>query len=165
MSRGTESYRRARPDLQSRRRRPPVWCQQAFRRLINEGFSRGRVEVVDEICAASLVEHQDGLEPPDREGVKRAIGFLHRLAPDISVIIEDVALDGDKLWARLRGRGTHSGDVLDGPTGRAFDITVMDVCRFHEGKIVEHWGVPDRFAQMQQLGIIPGAAAPIGQGA
>jgi predicted SnoaL-like aldol condensation-catalyzing enzyme len=32
---------------------------------------------------------------------------------------------------------------------------VMDVCRFENGKIVEHWGVPGRFHQMTQLGLLP----------
>jgi predicted ester cyclase len=41
------------------------------------------------------------------------------------------------------------------PMGRSFAITVMDVCRFENGKIVEHWGVPDRFHQMTQLGLLP----------
>ncbi|MCI0397830.1 MAG: ester cyclase [Chloroflexi bacterium] len=34
-------------------------------------------------------------------------------------------------------------------------ITVFDICRFSDGKIVEHWGVPDRFAVMAQLGLLP----------
>jgi predicted ester cyclase len=33
----------------------------------------------------------------------------------------------------------------------------MDVCRFEGGRIVEHWGVPDRFAQLAQLGLLPRA--------
>lgn len=67
------------------------------------------------------------------------------------------------MWARLSGRGTHAGDVLGAPTGRPFEITVMDVCHFEAGQIVEHWGVADRFAQMQQLGIVPGAPPPAGR--
>ncbi|MGA8014320.1 MAG: ester cyclase [Candidatus Dormiibacterota bacterium] len=128
----------------------------AFHRLIDEGFSGGDLSVVDEVCAEDHIEHQDGFDPPDRQGVKHGIAFLHRLSPDIAVTVEDLTVRGDKVWARLRARGTHSGDLLGGPTGRAFDITVMDVCRFRDGRIVEHWGVPDRFAQMQQLGIVPG---------
>jgi predicted ester cyclase len=34
------------------------------------------------------------------------------------------------------------------------EITVMDVCRFENGQIVEHWGVPDRFAVLMQLGLL-----------
>lgn len=40
-------------------------------------------------------------------------------------------------------------------TGKPIVITVMDVCRFERGKIVEHWGVPDRFALLAQLGLLP----------
>ena len=46
------------------------------------------------------------------------------------------------------------------PTGRSFAITVIDVCRFENGKIVEHWGVPDRFHQLAQLGLL---SSPAGQ--
>jgi hypothetical protein len=31
----------------------------------------------------------------------------------------------------------------------------MDVCRYRDGLMVEHWGVPDRFDQMEQLGLLP----------
>lgn len=133
---------------------------EAFRRLIEEGFSKGNVSVVEELCADDFVEHQHGIEPPNRDGLKGAIAFLHRLSPDIVVTIEDSAVSGDQVWARLAARGTHGGEVMSGPTGRPFEITVMDLCRFRDGKISEHWGVADRFAQMQQLGVIPGGGRP-----
>jgi predicted ester cyclase len=41
------------------------------------------------------------------------------------------------------------------PTGKAMSITVFDSCRFEQGKIVEHWGSPDRFALLAQLGLLP----------
>jgi predicted SnoaL-like aldol condensation-catalyzing enzyme len=128
---------------------------EAVHRLIVEGFSGGNTAIVDEVCADDYIEHQDGIEPSNREGLKGAIGFLHALAPDLEVKVEDAVVSGDKVWVRLKGQGTHGGKVLGGPTGRPFEITVMDVCRLRDGKIVEHWGVADRLLQMQQLGIIP----------
>ena len=128
---------------------------EAVRRLIVEGFSGGDTAIVDEVCAEDYVEHQDGIEPNDREGLKGAIRFLHALAPDLEVTVEDATVSGDKVWARMKGRGTHSGRILGGPSGRPFEITIMDVCTFRDGKIVEHWGVADRLSQMQQLEIIP----------
>jgi predicted ester cyclase len=133
----------------------------SFRRLIAEGFHGGRAEIVDEICAPDMVEHQDGFASADREGVKKGIQFLHALAPDIQVSVEAIDAVEDRVWARLRGRGTHGGTLMGGPTGRAFDITVMDLARFHEGRIVEHWGVPDRFAQMMQLGLLQVGPQPV----
>jgi len=32
---------------------------------------------------------------------------------------------------------------------------VIDICRFENGKLVEHWGVPDRFAALHQVGALP----------
>ena len=64
--------------------------------------------------------------------------------------------DGDKVWARMTGRGTHSTEFMGRPpTGKSFAITVVDICRFENGKIVEHWGVPDRFHMMAQLDLLP----------
>ena len=34
-------------------------------------------------------------------------------------------------------------------------ITVIDIMRFRDGKLVEHWGVADRLAMMEQLGMKP----------
>ena len=40
------------------------------------------------------------------------------------------------------------------PTGRPIRIDVFDVLRVVDGKIVEHWGVPDRLAVLLQIGAL-----------
>ena len=30
---------------------------------------------------------------------------------------------------------------------------VIDICRFRDGKIIEHWGIPDRFWIMERIGM------------
>jgi hypothetical protein len=44
------------------------------------------------------------------------------------------------------------------------DITVIDVVRVVGGLLVEHWGVPDRFALLAQTGVLD-RLAPAGSGA
>ena len=63
---------------------------------------------------------------------------------------------GDTVWARLTARGTNLGSVFGKPpTGRSIEITVMEVVRIDEhGQMVEHWGVPDRYALLAQLGLL-----------
>jgi predicted ester cyclase len=34
-------------------------------------------------------------------------------------------------------------------------IDVIDICRFSNGRIAEHWGVADRLASLQQIGRMP----------
>ena len=70
--------------------------------------------------------------------------------------IEDLIVEGDKVWGRMTGRGTHKNQFGPlPPTGKRFEITVIDIMRFKDGKLIEHWGVPDRLALMEQLGMTP----------
>jgi predicted ester cyclase len=55
----------------------------------------------------------------------------------------------------MTARGTNRGGFMGPPNGKSFKIAVFDVVRFKDGKIVEHWGSPDRFALLVQLGLLP----------
>lgn len=130
--------------------------ESVFRRLIEEGFSKGNLAALDELFAPDFVEHQGGITPPNIEGVKAAIVSLRRPFPDLKVAVDEIVSSGDKTWARLTGRGTHLAPFMGRPpTGQSFEITIIDICRFENGKIVEHWGVADRLSQMAQLGLLP----------
>jgi len=131
--------------------------KQVFRQLIEQGFSQGNLEVLKDVFAPNFVEHQDGFVPPNVEGVKGAIVSLRTAAPDLKLTIEEIITSGEKTWARITARGTHQGPFMGRPaTERSFAITVIDICRFENGKIVEHWGVADRLSMMAQLGLLPG---------
>jgi predicted ester cyclase len=133
----------------------PEQHMQVFRRVIEEGFNTGDLDALDDYFPPTYIEHQFDLAPTLEE-FKRSIRFLRDTFAPFSLTIEDMVADGNTVWARMTGRGTDSkGFMGRPPTGRSFAITVMDVCRFENGKIVEHWGVPDRFHQMAQLGLLP----------
>jgi steroid delta-isomerase-like uncharacterized protein len=128
--------------------------QDVLREVIEEGFNKGNYDALDSLYAADYQEHQFGMANT-LEGLKRDIQYLRDAFPDLHLTIEDMVADGDKVWIRMTAHGTNRGPLLGPPTGRAMTITVFDTCRFEDGKIVEHWGVPDRFAQMAQLGLLP----------
>jgi predicted ester cyclase len=46
------------------------------------------------------------------------------------------------------------GTGVDPRSGRKISMEVFDLCRFEGGKLVEHWGVPDRFALLHQAGAL-----------
>jgi predicted ester cyclase len=130
--------------------------EELFRILIEEGFSKGDVTAFDKYSSPNFVEHQYGFSPPGVEGVKKAIESLHRAFPDFSMVIEEMAVMEDKVWGRMTARGTQKGQFGPmPPTGKKIEITVIDIMRFKEGKLIEHWGVPDRLAAMEQLGMKP----------
>jgi len=64
--------------------------------------------------------------------------------PDLSVSVEDVMSEGDRVAARVTMRGTHRGEFQGiAPTGKRVEIKAIDMFRISGGKIVEHWGHAD----------------------
>ncbi len=130
----------------------------AFRRLIEDGFNTGDLDAIDEVVSPDMIEHQfakPGVPAPKvgPRGVKAIVMELRRGSDDLHLEIEDIALQGDTVWARIRATGTDTGGQLGlPPSNRPIDITVIDVVRYVDGLAVEHWGVPDRFAVLQQTG-------------
>lgn len=101
--------------------------------------------------------------PSTLTGFKQALASLRRAMPDLELTIDEMVASGDRVWVRMTSRGTNLGPFMGfPPTGKSFAITVMDVCRFEDGKIVEHWGVPDRFALLHQLGLLSGSPKQAG---
>ena len=128
-----------------------------LRRIFDEGFATGDGAVVDELCSPDLVEHQFGMAGRGAEvldHLREAMAQVHAAMPDIAFTIEDAVQSGDTLWARVTGRGTATGPFFGPPSGRPVEITVIDVVRVVDGRIVEHWGVPDRFALLAQTGVL-----------
>lgn len=126
--------------------------EDVFRRVIEEGFNRGNFAAWDDCMLETMAEHQYGL-PSSRAELKQAIGALRAAFPDLHLEIEDMVSRGDTVWVRMTATGTHQGPFFGlAPTGKRFTITVIDVCRFEDGRVAEHWGVPDRFALLDQLG-------------
>lgn len=130
-----------------------------FTRLIDEAFNGGNLTVLDELVSPDFVEHQfESPQHPARitgpDGVARIITELRRGADDFHLAIEDVSVTDNTVWARLRGTGKDTGGQLgQPPTGRPFQITVIDVARFLDHRMIEHWGVPDRLGLLLQLGL------------
>jgi predicted ester cyclase len=126
------------------------------RRLIEEGFNRGDLAVAEELTARDLVEHQDfgPGHATGADGVKAVIQSLRRAFSDFHLEIEDLVVDGELVWLRMTGTGTHDGPFMGHqPTGKRMRTPVFDVLRIVDGRMVEHWGVPDRLGALFQLGL------------
>jgi predicted ester cyclase len=132
-----------------------------YRRIIEEGFNQGDLSVADELVAPNALEHQRGGAGNGPEGLKSAIKYLRSAFPDFKITIAEVVAVGDKVWAMQKGGGTNLGSFAGHPpTGKQAFIDVIDVCRFEDGKMVEHWGVPDQLGMMLALGHVAPPARP-----
>ena len=131
-----------------------------FRSIVEDGMGRGDESVLDAYIATDVIEHQRGNQP-GLEGAKGVARALHRWMSDFSLTVEDIAVSGDVVWTRNRARGVNTGSVFGfGPTGGSVEVDVIDVGRFEDGKLVEHWGIADQMGLLLQVGFDPRAAAP-----
>lgn len=123
---------------------------EALRLVIEDGFGKGDLSVADRFAGDLIVEHEYGAPAAGSgaELLKAMINGARAQMPDLVMSVGDIVVDGHKVWARSVGHGTHAG------TGQRVELTVFDLCRFDGGRIVEHWGVPDRFALLHQAGAL-----------
>ena len=127
----------------------------AYRR-VTAAFATGDLTVVDELVAPEMVEHQIGSLGNGSEALKQMITYLRSSMPDLEVTIDDLVAVGDEVWSRGKFRGTFSGELM----GRTFhdepiSLDAVDIVRFRDGRVVEHWAVVDRLQQLEQLGVVP----------
>lgn len=125
-------------------------------RIIDEAFNRGDFDVFDELISDDFVEHEElppGV-PQGKAAPREMIAMMRAAFPDLHVTVEDMLQDGSKVVTRSRFAGTHEGEFMGiPPTGKGFDIPVIDIVEFREDKAVAHWGVMDNAAMMEQLGV------------
>ncbi len=129
----------------------------ANRRFYEEVINQKKLAVVDEVADADYVSHgfPPGL-PPGRQGLKAFISVFHTAFPDGHLSIDQMIAEGDTVATRLTFRGTHTGAFQNIPaTGKKVTVPALDMARFTNGKLVEHWGGPDQLSLLQQLGVIP----------
>ena len=131
------------------------------RRLLEEAFNAGRLDVAEELVASDFVGHDPSLPEEVRgpAGLKELIAGYRTAFPDIHVTIEDQIADGDRVVTRWSAKGTHQGELMGMPaTGKQATVTGITIDRIADGRIAESWNNWDTLGMMQQLGAIPAPA-------
>jgi steroid delta-isomerase-like uncharacterized protein len=126
----------------------------ALVRRVVELWNRRDMDAFFNILAPEYVEHL----PTGDVSLKQLKQYAHTFFaafPDISITINDMVAEGDKVAVLVNWRGTHKGEYMGiPPTGKKIDITVAMLIKIAAGRWVEFWNVTDlRLAQ--QLGAVP----------
>jgi steroid delta-isomerase-like uncharacterized protein len=129
------------------------------RRFLEEIFTAGNLELVDELFASNYVLHDPSVPQEVRgpEGMKQYVAMYRAAYPDTHFTIEDQIAEGDEVVTRWTGQGTHQGELMGiVPTGRVVTVTGIEVDRITGGKIEETWVNYDALGMMHQLGVALG---------
>ena len=75
--------------------------------------------------------------------------------PDWIETIEDIVAEGDKVWVRFTGTGTHKGEWRGlAPTDRKVTFRGVQIWRLVDGKVVSKDSILDLLDALTQLGVI-----------
>jgi steroid delta-isomerase-like uncharacterized protein len=120
--------------------------------IFSEVWSKGNVDLVDELYAADFVGHFPGETFHGPEGIRSHV-TTHRIAfPDWVEEIEDTIAEKDRVVVRFRSSGTNLGEFLDrAATGNRVEISEVAIFRLKDGKVVEQWVYPDMLSMQRQL--------------
>ena len=123
-------------------------------RYLDEVWQKRNPAAVDEFLAPNYKRYLSPTASPlTLDGQRQRLAGFRAAFPDIQLTIEDMFAEGDRVAFRSTIRGTHQG-VFQGiaPTGKHVMVALIDVVRVENGKVVEHWGGPDLWDLLQQLG-------------
>jgi predicted ester cyclase/limonene-1,2-epoxide hydrolase len=130
-------------------------------RFLEEAWNQNNADAIGDLIAPGYVDHLP-LPGPGREGLRTLHAMVHAGFPDWHETVEQVVAEGDLVMTRGTITATHQAEYFGIPaTGRQIEVTDIHVNRVAGGMIVEHWGLFDTFAMMQQLGVVPAAEAPV----
>jgi steroid delta-isomerase-like uncharacterized protein len=105
--------------------------------------------------AESVQAHGLGPTALDRAGMKGFYGALWAGFPDLTIRIDELITEGDKVAWRITASGTHDGPFQGLPaTRKAVNFGAHYTFRFEDGKIVERWSTIDRLSLLVQIGAV-----------
>ena len=128
------------------------------RRYVEEVWQKKDVEKLEEFYPSpDLVEQEGpaGQELPSLEDAKEYVRQVQAAFPDLSVTIEDMIAEEDRVAVRTTWRGTYEGEPIGGidPTNETVTLSGNVIWRIVEGKVVHIWGTQDE--EVYNLGLIP----------
>lgn len=123
-------------------------CKQLYSEI-----NKKNMVIFDQLMAADFVEHEElPGGAPNKEGVKAFFRMMWAAFPDLTFNPEFYVADEDKVAVYMTINGTQKGEYMGNPaTGNQISVTAIDILRFEDGKVVEHWGVTDSMTMMNQL--------------
>jgi predicted ester cyclase len=132
----------------------------------NKAVSRRWIDVFNErddageadVRAPDYVAHAPvSLEPDplDSEAWTRFLAGFVEGFPDLRITVKDAVGEGDLVAQRVHFEGTHTGEFQGlPPTHRQVSFSGLELNRFVDGRVAEHWFQLDSLTLLQQLGLV-----------
>jgi len=130
--------------------------QQLIRDYFNEVWNKGNLDLLDELLSIDYLNHSSSIQdvPPGPAGLKPIVNAMRIAFPDLHYTIQDLIVTYDRVVARVKMSGTHTGDFFGiPPTNKKISVNQINIEHITNGRISEHWRITDENTMMKQLGM------------
>jgi predicted ester cyclase len=126
------------------------------RRLTEEGFVGGKIEVLDDVVAVHFVDHDPMPEQAQGiEGQRQVFRMVLDGLSNRSLIQDDYLSIDDRVVESWTFEGTHTGEFFGVPaTGKTLRIRGIEIWRIADHTLVERWGAVDTASVLEQMGVL-----------
>ncbi len=121
-----------------------------------EAYRKGDFEAFREFLAPEYVYYSpsNSSKPITSGEVIEQAKMIRAALPDITISLEEIIAEGDRVISRYIMRGTHQGEFAGIPaTGNKIECSGIMITRIENGKDVEDRDDYDALGFMQQLGM------------
>jgi steroid delta-isomerase-like uncharacterized protein len=129
-----------------------------IRRLNDEVWSKGQLDVIDDLIADKFVATVIGAPEQIRgpQGFREFVVMYRKAFPDLRLTTDEQIAEGETVVTRWTATGTHEGELMGMPaTGKQATTAGININRVAGGKLVEGWGLFDQLGLLQQIGAVP----------
>ena len=95
-----------------------------------DAVNKQDLTMLDDLFAEDYIDHTSQFQ--SREAIRKFYRAVFKDFPDFHRTIEDMVIDGNKVWVRFSTTATVKGKRLE--------ITSIVIMRVAKGKITEGWG-------------------------
>lgn len=121
---------------------------------VNKAFETGNVSALDTVIADDFVDHTDQGDKRGRDSLKAMVKMVHDNFKDMKMEVRKELADNEYVFSWMRYTGNSDG-AMGMPKG-PYDMNVIEVVRFKDGKAVEHWGFMDAQEMAKMMGQMQG---------
>ena len=122
-------------------------------RWYHEVWNEKSDDTIRELLSPDALVHGHAASP--LHGPEEFVQFAHQVRgafPDMTITVEDMFGDGDKVAARWISRGTHTGEGFGPASGKPVVVHGTSIVQFRDGKVVAGWDSWDRLGMYEQIG-------------
>ena len=125
------------------------------REFYDEVFQKRNLSAVPRYMHDDYIQHNPDADQGSKGFIEFHMGFF-KAVPDFCATIIQMVAEEDLVYVYNRITGTHTGEgfLNHPPTGNKVAFDAVDMFRFRDGKLCEHWDVADTRALFTQVGAI-----------